>query len=1308
MKRKLAIAFVATILLLVGGLVVFLRTDWAGERICHLAEQKVVSATGLSLSLSSCQIDPWRLRVSAGQVRLGPADAPIFTADSVSIRLAPVQAFGRRLHIQELAAVKPHLALTLLPRRPSSKRSCPPPLLQQFELQHLQVGGGSLDLTLPSGARVTLERFDVRSAPPSRPNLRSLASVVRRSRLIAELGPARVDTDGRILNLEQARIDAEVALDLSRLQLHQAELTGEGLRLAVRGEVVNLCDPTLDLDLSAQTPLPALFALLRSSVPSQGNLSIEGHLSGKPTSPIAKGEVRLAGAQVMQYVPGEVQAALSFTGNTVAIERLEVPFRSGGSVLVKGKVELRREPVLTAEVETRQIEFAELLERLGLTGSYVMMRLSSQSHLAGTVWPFRLTGEAGVDIQDFRVLTHSWRSYRANEPTVLDFRRARLETGVRIDLEGIGVEKGRLRMGEETLGVDGQLFFTDARGFHLAVDGSVDLGELHHVASVPWAGRLSLTGSIRAQPYGDPIIFARARARDFRFLQLDLGEFAASVAYQDLRLRIEEGEGTKGETRYSTQVAVDLGRTPVVLGASRFSAQGRLRDLFDATLHWLPVSRRLRDLLDATASMEGKGSGPVSALNGEFEARLGQGTLLARAFEAGRARWRVVAGQRAVFDRLELQLGEAQVRASGSFELNTDVDWLGQMTFDQVPLSRLSLPGGDWQGTIGGRASVSGSLAQPLIKLSAAGKGVAFHGVPVGSVQVDGQITGDRLEMTGTADGLELHGGARLTDDLPFQISADLDLDDVTRLFPGGPPAGLHAQVKGEARAEGKLGALEATRARLRLSRLRGGYGDFWVNNRNPVVLSLDRGRVELESFTLVGVNTEFTLAGSRSASGDLDFEAGGSLDLRLLAGLVPSVSSPHGQLALDAHIAGTGTQPLLVGSGRVKDAGFQIRNLPIVFAKLNGDLAFSQNRVLFDELSATINGGRTSLHGEVELARFTPATVRVEAELDTVPMTIPSYIPSWLSGQLSVQGSPEALTLAGKLHVLRASYTEKVDLEKSILEFKRRRATPKPYDKADEWLRFDVELLVDGDARVDNDLVKGNVKGDVTLTGSLAAMGLIGTLAMTPGSRATLRGNEFNLSQVVVDFVDRHRIFAKFDVHGEAQVRDYQVFLHYYGTLEDPQLQLTSNPALTQQDVLALLSLGITTRDTAATSSAGGIATAAAAQALFSASGLDDQMKRFLPREGPFKDISMRVTSAYSEGSGQVEPRAEIEGKIADRLRLRYQAPISGARGQRAQAELKLGAHSSLQYQWDNDNPDVMTGGDHGLDLKFRWEWND
>jgi translocation and assembly module TamB len=301
-------------------------------------------------------------------------------------------------------------------------------------------------------------------------------------------------------------------------------------------------------------------------------------------------------------------------------------------------------------------------------------------------------------------------------------------------------------------------------------------------------------------------------------------------------------------------------------------------------------------------------------------------------------------------------------------------------------------------------------------------------------------------------------------------------------------------------------------------------------------------------------------------------------------------------------------------------------------------------------------------------------------------------------------------MLLSGKLEVVRALYTERVDLEKNLLEFRRRVTAPKVFDRSGEWLRLDVALSLGGDLRVENDLVRGAVRGELNLAGTLAGFGLVGSVAMTPGSRATFRGNEFLLTHAVADFTDRRRIRAQLDVHGETQARDYQVFMHLFGPFDDPQLQLTSVPSLSQEDIITLLSIGITSRDTAASGGVYGAATAAAYQALFSASGLDEQVKRFLPRAGLIRDFTLRITSAYSEGAGQVVPRAEVESKLGEQLRLRYQAPISGVAkgGQRAQMELKLGNHTSLQYQWDTDNPDVSSGGDHGIDLRFRWEWSD
>jgi translocation and assembly module TamB len=554
---------------------------------------------------------------------------------------------------------------------------------------------------------------------------------------------------------------------------------------------------------------------------------------------------------------------------------------------------------------------------------------------------------------------------------------------------------------------------------------------------------------------------------------------------------------------------------------------------------------------------------------------------------------------------------------------------------------------------------------------------------------------------------VEVNGQAGLGGRLPFRAHATLSLEDATRLVPGLAPAGLRLTTAGELSAEGELADWRGARVEARLTQLQAAYAELRIEATAPALLTASRGRWELAPLTLQGPNTAVTVSGAWLPSGDLDLAASGAFDLRLLSGLVPTLRRAAGQLAVEARLSGPPDRPSLVGSGKLVDGTFQLKGGAVALAGVGGAMAFSQNRVVFDRLDATVNGGRARLRGEIELARLVPVRVRAEAVLDEVPVVVPNLMPATLSGRLEADGTPESTTVTGRLHVVRARYTSDIDLQGSLLK-RRPPPAPRVYDRAGEWLRLDVQLSADGDVRVENDLVRGPLSGELRLTGTLAAPGLVGSLAMGHGSRASFRGNEFDLTHAVLDFTDRSKIEVALDVNGESQVRDYQVFLHVFGPLAEPKVRLTSTPDLPEQDIVTLLSLGFTRRDAGAQAGVTGVATATAAQALLSASGLDEQVKRFLPRGGPIRDLSMRIVTGYSQETGQVEPRAEFESwLLRDRLRLRYQTPLGTGRGRTAQAEVRLGEHTSLQYQWDNDNLDVPTG-DHGLDLKLRWEWTD
>jgi translocation and assembly module TamB len=1316
-KRRIAVVFLAVVAGLIASTLALLRTQWAGEQICALAEAKVTDAIGLPISLARCSIDPIRLEVTAEQIKVGSADAPIFSADWLRARLAPVQALGRRIHIDEVAAGRPriHAKLPRLKgRRTAEKGPCPPPLLEQFELRRLRVEEGALELTLPGGEHLSVQRFDVSSemVAPRRSLLR-LASPTRTTSLGIQLGPSSLAAGGKSYALQSGRVDVDVLLDLSRIELRGAHMEGEGIAFDAAGNLEGICSDSasMAMAMSARAPLAALFALAGRQVDAEGVATLKVDLLGTPAQPVVEGELKLEKSRIGALVPGDASVRFNFDGRSVTLHRVEVPIGEG-QVVVTGKLDLTNPAVgANLEVKTRDAELAQILDRAGVHGAYVFLKATTEGRVSGTLRPLILRGEADIQVADFKVLSQSWERWQPGAFVALEAARGRVVTSVAITPESVRMPDARVTVGAGTVIADADLQLNKARGFTIDAKGTVDLTELKHIAGIPWSGTAQIEAKLRAAPYGAPHIEGKVEAAGLRFHGMDLGETNAKAVFDTLDLRFSEIQGARGETRYGGELTLGLtGKEVPRMDGLRGWAQGRIRDLLDMTEGWLPYVRHARPVIDGQVALFYQAAGPLPGVDIDFDARLGEGTLLGHPYDSGRFKGKVVEARQVVSELVELRRGRGGIQASGQVGFVPPHPWKVDLSFHGAQLEELSLPGGPYSGKASGSVALTGSIEQPSGRLALSGEGIWVRGVPLGAVQAGGILKDKRLNITGSfLDGARFTGNAQITGDMPYQARAEVELDDVSELFPGGAPAGLSAEARGVATASGVLADLSASRAHLHFDRLRGGYADFKVNNRDPVVISLDRGRVEVRSFTLRGDNTEFSLVGTRDANGALDFRAAGTLDLRLLSGVAPALTRPHGQLSMEATISGTYARPLMVGAGRIQEAGFRLAGVQMIFDHVTGDLAFSQNRVLFDDMGATLNGGRLDLRGEIELRHFLPSRLRIDGLLDEVPMRVPETIPSVVTGELSLWGPPETLTLQGKLDLIRARYTEKVELERSFLEFRRRHGlVAKVYDKSGEWLNLDVELRVEGDVSVDNDVMRGGVRGKVNLVGNVGAVGLLGTLTATPNSRAFFRGNEFTLTHAVVDFTERNRILANFDVHGDSAIRDYRVYMHAFGTLDDPHLQLTSAPALSQPDIVTLLSLGFTSQDAAGGSGVGGAATAAA-QALFSVSGLDSQVKRFLPREGLFRDLSVRITSSYSQGSGQVEPRAEFESKVLhERLRLRYQAPLSGARGQRAQAEIRLNDRASLQYQWDNDNPDVTTVGDHGFDLKLRWEWVD
>ncbi|MFP2933351.1 translocation/assembly module TamB domain-containing protein [Pyxidicoccus sp. 3LG] len=327
--------------------------------------------------------------------------------------------------------------------------------------------------------------------------------------------------------------------------------------------------------------------------------------------------------------------------------------------------------------------------------------------------------------------------------------------------------------------------------------------------------------------------------------------------------------------------------------------------------------------------------------------------------------------------------------------------------------------------------------------------------------------------------------------------------------------------------------------------------------------------------------------------------------------------------------------------------------------------------------------------------------------QLDEVPYRLTEDLPATFSGLLQVIGPPQGFTVTGGLDIVKMRYQRALDVESLLKSLQKRThvvAGPSTSSSTGEppkpWVIWDVNVHL-GDVRVDNNLAKARLLGDVRLTGTDLKPGLLGRMELAEGSQAFFRNNPFTISQGQLEFQDPTGIDPVFEVQAQTQVREYVVKLHAFGKPADPQILLSSEPALVEGDIVSLLTLGFTSsdRDTAASASAG-----LAAEALFNVSGLDRQLQRFLPSNPVLRDLSLQISTTYNDATRQAEPTAQLESKfLSEQLKIGMTQPVSG-RGTRARAEYRFDDRLSAQAQWDNENSEASFGN-LGLELKLSWE---
>lgn len=260
----------------------------------------------------------------------------------------------------------------------------------------------------------------------------------------------------------------------------------------------------------------------------------------------------------------------------------------------------------------------------------------------------------------------------------------------------------------------------------------------------------------------------------------------------------------------------------------------------------------------------------------------------------------------------------------------------------------------------------------------------------------------------------------------------------------------------------------------------------------------------------------------------------------------------------------------------------FKIKNIPGAVTDLEFNINKRGEVFEISKLIGKYGEGDLNVKGTFMFDDMYP-TVNLDYKIEraTVPLFKRSYLLASSFGNIS--GTDLPYKLNGKVSLLHGEFLDdpsdfskenKVNLD-SLKKYLPKKSNS---DKTG-YLTLNVNFDTVNQIAMKNNLAEVYAKGAGSLTGDVLSPEINTRVDVLPGvSKFKFKGHDFNLREGFVEIHDRgkNRI-SDLKFVGISKINDYDIKLDISGTIENTQISLSSEPALAQEDLVSLLTIGVT-----------------------------------------------------------------------------------------------------------------------------------
>jgi translocation and assembly module TamB len=1033
------------------------------------------------------------------------------------------------------------------------------------------------------------------------------------------------------------------------------------------------------------------------------NLSMDGldKLSGQM-------DVQTKDVSIASFAIGSASVQGVFKGKSLSFSEAEIVHPAGKARLINTDLQLEENLNFKTTLRVSELDLQKLFVSLNLPNIPVWVDIKGEMPCQGQIkMPFKVTCEGSVHAENILVTS----DHKNRNAVIVDITRMSAKGSTEITDKAI-TYKAQLQAGANTGESTGTIEY--AKGFNINYSTPrLDVINIKNLANLKFKGYTSIEGSTSGDSSAATFNM-KLKAQDFSFEDYYFGQVNGNLSYKKSHLYIEDISGLLPKSTYQGSLDVNFHESRIT---------GRVKaptlDLSDLVKvfeqqYLFPLTVR------GGGNAEMSFSGPFDfwKMSYQLDSHFKGGQFAGESFDD------LVLNAQATEGNLQLQKAVVKkaggvMTASGGIspqqEMNFKIEGRGFRLDESDFINKIS---SSIFGILNFTSQVRGKIKEPEVSLRGSITETVLDEQEIPSSFFDLKVR--RNLMEGNANFF----GHRIQADwlLPFGNSplrlrlktVDWNYASMFSILGGNSLQNEYdSSLTADIDLRSESGQWQKATGNIQIKNLFLKRGNLSFRNPDPIQIRMDDGRIRINHFSLEGPQNSIQLRGQDFTLNNLNVNFVANTELRLFHMFFPFFDDLGGSIRSSATISGSMFKPQILGNLTTDNSFLKIKGFPHPIERIQADVSFSQTKILINSIKAQMAGGVVSADGNILIRDYHDIPTSIRLTLDSVRLNVPDKVRTSGSAELMLTGKWFPFLLSGTYRVSRGVFEREFTDDGGAGPNTRQSVyLPKILRQSNfEPLILDIQILFERSFLVKNSLVDGAVQGNLQVKGPLSHPILLGKLQTDKNTKLTFKDKIFDVQSGTIQFTNMDEINPELYISAQSRVSDYDINLLVQGPAKNlKNIRLTSVPPLSEQDIVSLLALGVTS--TRMDQSVGSRDQAAQTGyelgfAIFS----QTVNKQFQDRLG----VNVQFTSSFDSTRNISVPKVTVSRKLSNKVN----ASLSRALGEQDTNEAKLqylinqNVSAIGSYQdTSNLQSQGINGGENrkenifGLDLEFKKEF--